>query len=414
MQPLDTGAVRARFPGLDSEWAFLDNAGGTHVLDTAIERVAAYLRDTPVQLGASYDASREASTRQTGATEATARLMNADDPAEVIFGPSTTSLLDRLARAIRPTLAEGDEIVVTDVDHESNIGPWRRLEKTGIRIRTWSMNADTLRLEPEDLRPLLNDRTKLVCFTHVSNILGDVMPVAEITRMVHEAGARVVVDGVAHAPHRLMDVSGWDVDFYVFSAYKLFGPHVAALYGKHSHLLDLDNLNHYFFGPDAVPAKLQPGAFSYELPPAMPAIVDYLAGLGGVESDDTRDRLKAGFDRIAAHEMRLASRLIEFLDARPEIEIIGPDTADPDRRTATISFAVRNRDSADFPAALDREKLAIRFGHFYAVRLMDRLGLTEKNGVVRVSMAHYNTVGEVDRVVGALERVLDGAERSAG
>lgn len=414
MEPLDTGAVRARFPGLDSDWAFFDNAGGTHVLDTAIERVADYLRTTPVQLGASYDASQRASARQLEAAGATARLMNAADPAEIVFGPSTTSLLDRLARAIRPTLAEGDEIVVTDVDHESNIGPWRRLEKTGIRIRTWPMNADTLRLEPEDLSPLLNERTKLVCFTHVSNILGDVMPVAGITRMVHAAGARVVVDGVACAPHRLMDVAGWDVDFYVFSAYKLFGPHLAALYGKRSHLLELENLNHYFFEPDALPAKLQPGAISYELPPAMPAVTDYLAGLGGVESDHPRERLKTGFDRIAAHEMRLASRLIEFLNARPEIEIIGPDTADPERRTATVSFTVRNRDSADFPAALDREKLAIRFGHFYAVRLIERLGLTEKNGVVRVSMAHYNTVDEVDRVVEALDRTLDESARSAG
>ncbi|MGD8379230.1 MAG: cysteine desulfurase-like protein [Gammaproteobacteria bacterium] len=407
---LDLAFARQRFPGLDSDWAFMDNAGGSHVLDSVIDSVADYMRRYPVQLGASYPASREASGRQEAGAAAMAELVNATHPEEIVVCPSTTVAIGRLARALRGQLRPGDEIIVTDADHEANITPWRRLEADGIRVLTWQLNPDSLRLELDDLEALMGERTRLVCFTHTSNVLGSIEPVAEITRFVHERGARVCVDGVAFAPHRLVDVRAWDVDFYAFSLYKVYGPHLAVLYGKRDALLALDNLNHDFFSADLLPAKLQPGASPYELTASLPAINDYLAALGrrsGAPAHASpRECMAAAFDAMAAHEQNLTAPLLDLLGNHPAVRIFGESSADADKRAPTLSFTVDGRDSADFPAALDRQKIAIRFGHFYARRLIEKLGLTGCNGVVRISLAHYNTPREVDRLVGQLERLL--------
>lgn len=394
--PID--AIRNRFPGLDQDWIFFDNAGGSFVLDTVIERAAEYMRNTPVQLGASYAVSELATQRQAAAEKAMAAYLNARDPREVVIGPSTTEMIGRLARALRPTLDEGDEIIVTDIDHEANIGAWRRLAETGIAVKTWPVNPDTLHLELDDLAPLMNERTRLVAFTHCSNIVGSIEPVAEIAKFVHARGAQICVDGVAFAPHRRVDVQALDVDYYVFSTYKTYGPHLAVLYGKQDLLLALDNLNHEFIGRDTLPYKLQPGAVSYELAWSLTAIPEYFqwlhAEMGVFEED------------IAAHETALMNPLLEFIDARPDLHLLGEAKADPARRVPTIAFTVDGRDSADVPPPLDAKHIAVRFGHFYAKRLIDKLGLAEKNGVVRASMVHYNTVEEVEMLVHALDEIL--------
>jgi len=403
MTPLDTAVVRRRFPGLASDWIFLDNAGGAQVLGTAIERVAAYLRETPVQTGASYAVSRQAQERLDAATAAVAQFINAAEPREIVFGPSSTSLLDRLARALRPQIRPGDEIVVTDADHEANIGPWRRLAAAcDATIKIWPVNTESWRLELDDLNALLGPRTRLVCCTQATNILGTIEPVNEIARRVHAAGAQLVVDGVAFAPHRLVDVRAWDVDYYVFSCYKVFGPHIGVLYGKYARLLALSNLNHEYLPPDAIPYKLQPGAYSYELAYGMGAVPDYLLELGSAQ-DSPRARLAAAWERIAAHEAALIAPLLDYLQQQPGVRLIGPASADPALRLPIVSFAVAGRNAAEITRHADQYNIGIRHGHFHARRLIDKLDLLENNGVVRVSLAHYNTPEEITRLLNCLQ-----------
>ena len=250
---LDLDYVRSQFPALADGFAYFDNAGGSVVLGSVADRVRDYLLTTSVQTGASYPQSQRAVERLREARQRIALLLNAARPEEIVLGPSTTVLCQFLARAMEGRLKPGDEIVVTDFDHESNIGPWRRLEERGIVIKTWSLDPETLAIDLDALDALMSERTRLVAVTHTSNILGTINPVAEIARRVHARGAEIVVDAVAYAPHRAVDVQAWDVDYYVFSFYKTYGPHFAVLYGKYEKLLELDGLYHYFYGKDKVP-----------------------------------------------------------------------------------------------------------------------------------------------------------------
>lgn len=399
--PLDLEFARRRFPGLASDWVYMDNAGGSLPLDTVIEDIADYLRHWPVQLGASYGPSVEAGLRVDAGRAAVAGLFSlggatAVDPSSVVLGASTSSLFSRVARGLAPRLAAGDEIIVTDVDHEANISPWRRLEQAGVAIRTWRLNRDTLALEPADLEPLLSEHTRLVCCTHASNILGSVTDLAAISAMTRAAGALLCVDAVAYAPHRAMAAADCGADFYAFSLYKVFGPHCAALFGRPEHLLGLDNLNHRFFPDDYVPGKLEPGAFPYELVASATAIPDYLAELA------RRSGTGGPFDAIAGHEQLLAERLLDYLDSRPDARVMGSPQADG-TRLPTISFVLDGRASRSVPPVTDAAGIGIRFGHFYAPALMGALGLDPEDGVIRVSLAHYNSLDEVDRLIAALD-----------
>ena len=225
---LDIPVVRAQFPALAGGWTFLDNAGGSQILRRVVDRIADYLLTTNVQLGASYAVSQRAGERMQEAQRGVAELINAERPEEVVMGPTSTMLVQLLARAMEPQLGPGDEVVVTRADHESNIGAWVRLASIGVVPRFWELNAATQRLELDDLERVMSPRTKLVAFTHTSNILGTINPVAEWTRFVHDRGARVCGDGVAYAPHRAVDVRAWDGDSSVLSCYKRDGPHQTA------------------------------------------------------------------------------------------------------------------------------------------------------------------------------------------
>jgi selenocysteine lyase/cysteine desulfurase len=298
----------------------------------------------------------------------------------------------------------GDEVVLTVFDHESNIGPWLTLEERGVVFRFWSIDRDSFEVDLDELDGLMNERTKLVCVTHASNILGTILPIAEIARRVHARGADICVDGVAYAPHRAVDVQALDVDYYVFSFYKTYGPHFAMLYGKYDKLLALDGLYHYFYGRERVPHKLEPGNTNYELAWGSAGVVHYLDALGGGTGDFAA--IGRAFDDIAAHEEILGERLLAFLRGRNDIRIIGRREADRAVRVPTISFKVEGRDSAEIVRAVDPLKVGIRFGDFHSRRLVEHLGLSDGNGVVRASMVHYNTAEEVDRLVEGLDRAL--------
>ncbi len=407
---LDLAFARSQFPALAGDWVFLDNAGGSQTLIGVADRVRDYLLTSDVQLGASYAVSQLAGERVAEATRAIAAMIGAADEHEVVIGSSTTQLMANLARALRPQLRPGDEVVVTDCDHEANIGAWVRLAEHGVVVKTWRVDPESLELRLEDLDALMTERTRLVAFTHASNILGTINPVVDITRFVHERGALVCVDAVAYAPHRALDVRAWDVDFYAFSAYKVYGPHLAVLYGKRELLEGLATLNHAFIPDDDVPYKLQPGGVNYELTYSMLGVVEYLETLGRRSStapaDDLHGRVAQAFAAGAEQEQALAGRLLAFLRDRRGVRIYGHERADKELRVPTVSFTVEGHDPAAVARHVDGASIGIRYGDFYARRLIAALGLGERNGVVRVSMVHYNTLEEIDALIARLAEVM--------
>ena len=400
--PLDLQFVRSQFPALGNDWAFFDNAGGSQVLKTVADRISDYLLTTNVQIGASYLISQKASERLAEARSRVALLVNAAMPQEIVFGPSTTILMRFLAIAMASQLSVGDEIILTNFDHESNIGPWLTLKDRGVVFKFWQIDPDSLVPNLEKLGQLMTKKTRLVCVTHASNILGTINPIRQIADFVHERGARICVDGVALAPHRAIDVKAFDADYYLFSFYKTYGPHFAMLYGRHDHLLELDGLYHYFYGKDKVPGKLEPGNPNYELAWGTAGIVDYFEKLGGGSG---RGAICAAFDKIAKHESLIGESLLDWLRQRNGVRILGSDSSEESVRVPTISFTIDNYNAGDVVKNIDKSKIGIRHGDFHSRRLIEAVGLSP-GGVIRVSMVHYNTLDEVDRLKSALKQAL--------
>jgi cysteine desulfurase family protein (TIGR01976 family) len=409
---LDMDYVHSQFPALANGWTFFDNAGGSQILTKALDRINSFLLDRNVQIGGSYEVSQKAAEALMDARKAAAQWVNASRPEEIIFGPSTTVLLQNLARAMRSQFQPGDEIVVTIGDHESNIGPWVALEEFGINLRFWEPDVTTGRLTLDGLKAVMSDKTKLVCVTHVSNIIGEINPIREFADYAHANGAKICVDAVAYAPHRAVDVKAFDADYYVFSLYKTYGPHGALMFGKYDLLLELDTLYHYFYGKDKVPGKLEPGNPSYEMAYSVCGIVEYLVELGEKAMGDksgtgsTRDKIVAAYDAITTQENDLTERLLRYLRGRNDCVIIGQDDNRDGTRIPTIAFRFDNRNAEDICKAIDKENIAIRFGDFHSRRLVEYMGLSDNAGVVRVSMVHYNTIDQVDRLTAAFDRLL--------
>ncbi|MCF3973973.1 cysteine desulfurase-like protein [Paracoccus salsus] len=408
MTQLDMAYVQSQFPGLTADWVYFDNAGGSQIAQPALDRMVEFLTHRNVQIGGSYPASMAAAAALMAGRQAAATLVNAARSEEIVFGPSTTVLMGNLMQAMRRQFAPGDEVIVTMADHESNIGPWTRLEEFGVTIKVWPLNAQTMDLQLADLAPLMTDRTRLVCVTHVSNILGKIHPVADFARYIHDHGALICVDAVAYAPHRLIDVQTWDVDYYVFSLYKAYGPHGAVMYGKYDLLAELDGLYHYFYGKDKVTAKLEPGNPSYEAAYATDGVLAYLTGLArhhGATGDE-RALLAAAYDLITAQEDALTDHLLAWLGARNDCRIIGEAANRASSRVPTIAFKFDGIDSGSLTRAMDAHGIAMRFGDFHSRRLVEHLGEDQDGGVLRVSMVHYNTLEQVDRLTEALSAIL--------
>lgn len=407
---LDMNFVESRFPALKNrDYIYFDNAGGSLVLGSVAEKISEYLLTSSVQHGASYSKSQLAMDRLKTAEKSVAKFINAARPEEIIMGVSTTALLRMLSSVFGKTLQPGDEIIVSQGEHESNYGVWELLAQKGVRIINWPLEKQSLRLEKRTLESLMTARTKLVCFNHVSNILGTINPVRELTECAHAGGAKVCVDGVAYAPHRLIDVVELGVDFYAFSFYKVYGPHHAVLYGRYDDLLALPGCNHDFIAEDDIPYKFQPGNVNYELSYSAIAIKDYIVDLAqpdGTAATDDRQSLARGFDLIAGHEETLSRRLLDYLQSVPDVRIYGELDAEASLRVPTVSFTLGEQNSAAIVEQIDRFDIGIRFGDFYATRLVNALGLAGQNGVVRVSMAHYNTLAEVEKLIEHLDPLL--------
>ena len=408
---LDVNYVRKQFPALKKKFVFMDNAGGSQTLGKVMNRITEYLTSYDVQLGASYEVSANAGKVLEETHQTIAELINAKRPEEVVVGPSSTMLLRILSLTICSKWKKGSEIIVTNSDHEANVSCWTDLKQKGMKIKVWKVNKKTLQLEIDDLKKLISKKTKLVAMVHASNILGTINPIKKIAKVVHKAGALFCVDGVAYAPHRLVDVQKLDVDFYVFSWYKVYGPHLAVLYGRYDLLKKLDSINHYFIGKTEVPYKLQPGNFNYELTYSLAGIFEYFIQLHDYHFPEAvtvgnKKKLKKSFELIADHEARLADYFLFYLFSNPDIIIVGHTKSHKKLRVPTISFIHKKMKSSEIVEKVDPFGIGIRFGDFYAKQLINDLGLKKYDGVIRVSLVHYNTMKEVHALVKALEKVL--------
>lgn len=408
-QTLDVEFCRSHYPELSGDWVLMENAGGTLVPRQVIDRLAHYATHCQVQPGEGYPASDEAQRMIDEGRATLAAIVNAD-PDEIVVGPSTTGNVYVLSHALAPLFAPGDEIVVTNQDHEANNGAWRRLEAHGVVVREWKMSADTDDLELEDLEPLLNDKTRLVCFTHCSNIVGMIHDVKAIAKRIHAAGAMACVDGVAYAPHRRVDVKDLDVDFYLYSPYKTFGPHLGVLYGKREALAKTASQNHYFVPGNDFQRSLCPGGPNHELTAAAGGIAEYFDALHEHHFPGASlarpERLENMFRLFAAHETALAKRIEECLMSMPAVRLIGRGAAARRERVGVFAFLVEGRDSRDVAAQLRGARIGAHADDFYAARCIDAIGARPQNGVVRVSLVHYNSSADVDRLIGALNSIV--------
>ena len=396
-------AARAAFPALKQKQVFMDNAGGAQVLQSVIDSITLYLTTNNVQLGASYPVSQVSTSLFTAGHAAGAQYINAK-PEEVVFGPSTTQLFRNVAVALKTE--PGDEFIISKLDHEANIASWVQLaEWKGLTIKWWVPSKDTdsnPKLVVEDLRELLSDKTRLVTCTHTSNILGTVTDVAPLAKIIHEANPRALfcVDAVAYAPHAPIDVKAFGVDFYSFSWYKVYGPHVSMLYVSEKAQKELVSLGHYFKPGKTLEEMLGLAAGNYECVQAVPEIVRYLQ--------------RVGWDAISKQEQDTQEILLSFLRSKPDIiKIYGEPSSDRTLRVPVISFRIKGHSSLAVIDAIEaKTNYGCRSGHFYSKRLCeDVLGIKDgDDGVIRCSLLHYNTKEEVQGLVEVLKEIIEKGE----
>jgi cysteine desulfurase family protein (TIGR01976 family) len=408
---LDLDFVRAQFPAFEEPtlqgWGFFENAGGSYACRQVIDRLTGFYRRTKVQPYYDYPASRAAGEAMDEAYVRLAGYLNVG-VGEVHLGPSTTQNVDILARALRELWRVGDEIVVTNQDHEANSGAWRKLERSGIVVREWQIDPQSGLLDPAALDELLNERTRLVAFPHCSNIIGQVNPVAEIAHKAKRVGATVVVDGVSYAPHGLPDVAALGVDVYLFSLYKTWGPHLGLMTVR-SELMDcLPNQGH-FFNADNPRKKLLVAGPDHGQIAAAAGVAEYLDAVfahhfPGVEVPPA-ERGRRLHDLFRAHETRLLEPLLSFLNGREDVRLLGPSVADEGRAPTVAFLPTEGSPDEVFTGLVDRQ-LMVGIGDFYGVRPLSAMGVPRDPGVIRLSFVHYTSVGEVDQLINALGAAL--------
>jgi cysteine desulfurase family protein (TIGR01976 family) len=416
MPEFDVEALRARFPALAIEQdgapvALFDGPGGTQVTDTVIEAVSAYYRTSNANHGGDFLTSRRSDAMLEDAHAALADFLNARDPAEIKFGANMTTLTMHLARSVAASLEPGDEVVVTTLDHEANVGPWRSAAADrGLVVRTVDIRPDDVTLDIEAFDAILHERPRLVAFGWASNAVGTINPVAELVHRAHEAGALTFVDAVHAAPHLPIDVQAIGTDFLACSVYKFFGPHAGVLYGRRE---ALEALPTYKLRPAG--DRFETGTLNHEGIAGSLAAVEYIAEVGrryGAAFGDRfpgmtgrRLEMHAGMAAIRAYEMPLFGRLLDGLESIPGVHIWGiTDRSRFDERTPTAAVTIAGVTAEAASVALGDRGIATWWGNFYAVGVIERLGL-EPAGVLRIGLTHYNTAAEVDRLLAELRDI---------
>jgi cysteine desulfurase family protein (TIGR01976 family) len=407
--PLDR--VRARFPSLSvrdegRRRVYTDNPAGTQVPDAVIEAVSGCFARSNSNMGGFFVTTRAVDATLEAAHAAAADFLGASDAGEIAVGPSMSALTFQVSRALGRRFAEGDEIILSRMDHEANVSPWLRLaEDRGLVIKWLDFDRESWSLRPEDFARLLTPRTKLAALNHASNMLGSVNPVRELCALARKAGVLTYIDSVQAAPHLPVDVAETGCDFLVCSAYKFFGPHLGILWGRREILESLDAYR-LRCGPSGPASRFETGTPQVELQAGLAACIDYWAWLGG-ETGTRRARILAGYEGAQRHENALGKRLIEGLLGLPGVTIHGITAPDQlHRRVPTVVFNHARKTPSSIAAALAAENIFVWNGHNYAFELAPRLGLDMEEGALRIGLAHYNSAEEVEEILEALERVL--------
>jgi cysteine desulfurase family protein (TIGR01976 family) len=399
--------VRDRFPALrrsalDSPAIFLDGPGGTQVPEHVIEAVGHYYRNSNSNLGGCFATSRETGEIVDAARHALAEFFNALDPDEIIFGQNMTSLTFALSRVLAKSWEPGAEVIVTSLDHDANISPWRlAAADRNVTVRTWDFRPETSSLSIDDLVPLINARTALIAVTLASNAVGTLVGVQQVCELAKNFGAKVFVDAVHFAPHGKIDIQTLGCDFLVCSAYKFFGPHIGVLWARREWLHATEP---YKVRPasNQPPGKWETGTQSFESIAGTLAALEYLRSLA-VQSA-RGPYLRDAMDAIRSYEIALSKRFLSGLAKIPRATLYGfSEPEDSDKRTPTFAVQLEGIDPHTAAQKLGAQDIFVWDGHFYATAVIDRLGLTNAGGVIRIGFVHYNTESEVDRTLEALE-----------
>ncbi|MDX1415458.1 MAG: cysteine desulfurase-like protein [Candidatus Promineifilaceae bacterium] len=407
---LDPTPLRAQFPALTQEVngrpaAFLDGPGGTQAPQPVIDAISAALT-----LGISNDGGPFLTSARTDAIVDAARqamvdFLNARQPEEIVFGQNMTSLTFAVSRAITRDFQPGDEIILTRLDHDANISPWlMAAEDKGLNIRWLDFDPVDCTLRLDTLPGLLNERTRLVAVTYASNAVGSISDIKRVTQMAHEANALVYVDSVHYAPHGLIDVQDLDCDFLVSSAYKYFGPHTGILYGKYE-LLDRQVAYKARPAPGKPPGKWETGTQNFESLAGVTAAVDYIAGLGDT-NDNRRRQIASAMAQIKQYEIGISERFLRGAAEVPGLRVYGiTDIENLAQRTPTFAVSLEGYTPAEVATHFGEQGLFVWHGHYYAVAVMERLGILDRGGLVRIGFVHYNTAAEVDRALETLKEL---------
>jgi cysteine desulfurase family protein (TIGR01976 family) len=406
---LDVAAVRRQFPALNRPRngrlpIFLDGPGGTQVPQSVIEAITQYLSACNANHGGVFATSVESDAILHQAHRAVADLLNAPASDEIVFGQNMTSLTLHVSRSLGRTWQPGDHVLVTRLDHDANVAPWRLAARdAGAEVRFVDLRPEDCTLDMNDLRRKLSPRTRLVALTCASNAVGTIPDVRAAVRLAHDAGALVYLDAVHYAPHGPIDVQEWGCDFLACSAYKFFGPHVGVLWGRRDLLQTLVPYK-VRPAPDAIPDRWMTGTQNHEGIAGVTVAVEYLAGLAAAPSTDRRHRLRAAMTAVQTYEADLCHRLLTGLADRPRFRVWGiSDVGRLAERTPTVSITAQDRTPEQVARHLAGREIYAWNGNFYALELTERLALEKNGGLLRLGLVHYNTADEVDRLLQALD-----------
>ena len=405
---LDIDFVRAQFPAFSEPslqgQAFFENAGGSYTCKPVIDRLMRFYTQRKVQPYSDYDASRLGGEEMDEARVRMSAILGVESD-ELSFGPSTTQNTYVLAQAFAQMMQPGEAIIVTNQDHEANTGPWRRLADRGIEVREWQVDPGTGHLDPSALENLLDERVRLVCFPHCSNVVGEINPVTEITALAHAAGAFVCVDGVSYAPHGFPDVGALGPDIYLFSAYKTYGPHQGVMVTRRALGELLPNQGHYF-NASSLYKRFTPAGPDHAQVAACAGMADYVDALYSHHVGGEADACARGIsvhDLMRAREEVALSRVLDFVSDRNDLRVIGP--VDAAIRAPTVALDL-GRDPLPVARALARHGIMTGGGDFYAVRALTAMGVDPDVGVLRLSFTHYTDDAEITQLLEALEAEL--------
>lgn len=397
--------IRQHFPALERRHgghpvAYFDGPGGTQVPRPVVEAMADYLYHHNANTHWNYPTSAETDRLIEAARQALADFLNAE-PAEIAFGANMTTLTFHLARALGRDLGEGDEILVTELDHHANVAPWRALQRQrGVAVKMARMIPETGLLDWADFERQLTRRCKVVAVGAASNALGTINDIRKARELARRVGALLFVDAVHYAPHVLADVRQFDCDFLACSAYKFYGPHLGILFGKKDRM-DAADFPRLAPAPDGSPERAETGTQNHEGIAGAAAAVDFLASFG--QGDTRRARLESVFEALHARDQARLERLWEGLSRIPGVRVYGPPPSLP--RTPTISFTVENVASSQVASKLAARGVFVSHGDFYAATVVERLGLGEE-GLVRAGCACYTTADEVDRLIEGVRQIV--------